>query len=340
MDDLRADFVRLLLLFSEQAHLSDHVPLVGKGDYELDVSTHFASEYLNLQFLLSPKALRALYSYLVPEHLIKRLVNDRFCKVCCQANILDEPLPLFVVLCPDGLILLVEACPILLVEEDLVLYDQDIFPDQLSFLSWLGLFSFDHGQVVQNDLAEVVRIFILKKLDVAVDQCEEVAPVQIEGVLRASRVLESDDSELILPLVPAVSSSCPVLGGAVWIDGVRDAERAWLLPGNWLSEMVTLEEVYHHPSIAHYVQTLPLNETEKVLSHVVIPERSGWAAHVERDINRIDLVEEPDVVSELLLDLELKIIHLMIFRRIQRVLELKQVLFEVRIISCLLECVE
>jgi hypothetical protein len=68
--------------------------------------------------------------------------------------------------------------------------------------------------------------------------------------------------------------------------------------------MVTLQEVHNHPSVGHDVQAFSLYQAEHVLCNVVIPERSGWSSHVERNVNGVDLVKETNVVSELLLNFE------------------------------------
>ena len=135
----------LLLLFCEKAHFSHHVALVDKCDYKLDISAHFSAEDLNLERFFAAEPLRTLNADLILVHLVKGLVDNRLGKIGGQAHIFHQSLPLLVVLCTDSLVLFVETRPVLLIEENLVLYDQDVLPVQLAFFSMLGLFSLNHG---------------------------------------------------------------------------------------------------------------------------------------------------------------------------------------------------
>ena len=74
-----------------------------------------------------------------------------------------------------------------------------------------------------------------------------------------------------------------------------------------------------------------------VLCDIIIKEWRRWSAHVHADVNRVDLVEESDVIGQLLLHLELKVIHLEI---VDRVLKLIQVFLQIRVIGCFFESVQ
>lgn len=104
-----------------------------------------------------------------------------------------------------------------------------------------------------------------------------------------------------------------------------------------LSEAVALEEIDHHPSVTHEIHTFSLYQPELVLCDIIIQEWCRWSTHVHADVNRVDLIEESDVIGQLLLHLELKVIHLEI---VDRVLKLIQVFFQIRVISCFLESIQ
>lgn len=104
-----------------------------------------------------------------------------------------------------------------------------------------------------------------------------------------------------------------------------------------MTQAVTLEEIDHHPSVTHEIHTFSLNKPELVLCNVFIKEWRRRPAHVHADVHRVDLVEESDVIGQLLLHLELEVIHLEI---VDRVLKLVQVLFQIRVISCFLESIQ
>jgi len=68
---------------------------------------------------------------------------------------------------------------------------------------------------------------------------------------------------------------------------------------------------------------LPLDESEILLGDIVIKEGSRGPAHVERNVHWVNLIKQPNVISKLLLNFELEVVHVEV---IDGVLELKQVL--------------
>lgn len=75
---------------------------------------------------------------------------------------------------------------------------------------------------------------------------------------------------------------------------------------------IASQEVDHHPTISHQVDSFSFNQSVVFRVDVVVEKGLRWAAHVERDVQRVDVVEEADVVIQLLLYFELKLVHLVV----------------------------
>lgn len=70
---------------------------------------------------------------------------------------------------------------------------------------------------------------------------------------------------------------------------------------------------------------------------IIIKERRRWPAHIHADVNWVDLIEQSNIICQLLLHFELEVVHLEV---VDRVLEFKQVLLQVGVVSCLFESIE
>jgi len=74
-----------------------------------------------------------------------------------------------------------------------------------------------------------------------------------------------------------------------------------------------------------------------ILRDIIIEEWRGWPAHIHADVNWVDLIEQSNIICQLLLHFELEVVHLEV---VDRVLEFKQVLLQVGVISCLFKSIE
>lgn len=121
---------------------------------KFDVLAHLSSGYLKSEPLYEVVHLLALNVDLVLIYLLISFINHRLLITSAHADILNQALSLLVVFGHDIFALPVIDCPILLIEEDLVLDDQHVFVNSFASLI-LGLF-LDHRQVVEDDLAKVM----------------------------------------------------------------------------------------------------------------------------------------------------------------------------------------
>lgn len=166
--------------------------MVDEGHLQSYVATHLASQNFHTKHLFDVLPLGALDVDLVLVDVGEGFIDHRLFIVCAECHILHQPLSLLVILGHDVLILLVVHHSVSLAEEHLVLYDQHIFVDCIAF--FVDFLSLDHRQVVQENLAEVMSVFVFKKLDVAFHQCQKVVEIQIECELGTGFVFKSDDS--------------------------------------------------------------------------------------------------------------------------------------------------
>ena len=185
-----------LLRLSEQGHLPDGAAVVDEGHLESDVAAHLSSQNFHAYYLRGLWPLRALDSDLVVVDMGKGLVDHRLLVVCAERHILDQSLPLLVVLGHYVLILLVINCPILLIEEYLVFHNQNIFIDSVAFL--VNFLSLDQRQIVQEYLTQIVSVLIFKQLDISLHERQQVLEVQIKRKLRAGFVFKCDHTQDVL----------------------------------------------------------------------------------------------------------------------------------------------
>jgi hypothetical protein len=154
--------------------------MVQEGALQGDVAAHRALKDLDFKDLLIVVPLCAQYANLVLVNLSKGFVDDGGLVISCQTYISAQILPLLVVLGSNILALPVIDGSVLLLEEDLVLYDENIFNHRLSLLLLVFSLPLDHGQVVQDNLAEVMCILFLKQLDLPMDQSQQIVVVQVK----------------------------------------------------------------------------------------------------------------------------------------------------------------
>ena len=116
----------------------------------------------------------------IAENLGEGFVDDSGLVIGGQGDISVKVLALFVVLGADVFVLLVIDGSVLFFEEDFVLNNEDVLNNKLVFVLAILAFSLNHTEIIQNDLAEIVCVFILEQLDLSMNQCKQVIIIQIE----------------------------------------------------------------------------------------------------------------------------------------------------------------
>lgn len=147
-----------ILLLCEKTQLSHHIVMVVQMHGKFNILAHFSSRDLKSEPLYDFVHLLALNIDLITVYLLISFIYNRLLIIGAYTDIFDKALSLFVVFGHDIFTLSVINCTILLVEENLVLNNQYVFKNSFTTVI-LGLF-LDHSQVVENNLAKVMRALI------------------------------------------------------------------------------------------------------------------------------------------------------------------------------------
>ena len=105
------------------------VVLVDERHSQNDIPAHRTAQDLDVKWLHDLRGLSALNGDGVPIDVREGLVEYRFVEVGAQTYVLDQALPLLVVLGHDVFVLLIVDCPVLFVEEDPMLHDEHVLHD-------------------------------------------------------------------------------------------------------------------------------------------------------------------------------------------------------------------
>lgn len=105
-----------------------------------------------------------------------------------------------------------------------------------------------------------MSVLILEKLNLTVNESQQVIIIQIKRKLLTSRVLESNHSQDVLMRLLFFFFLIFFL--------------------IFLWKVVAFKEVYHHPSVAHEIDALSLHEPELFLRDVIVEEGGRRSSHI------------------------------------------------------------
>ena len=203
------------------------------------------------------------------------LIHDALLKVSDGLAVAEEALLALVVPRDDELVLLVPALVSHVVEEASVLHDQDllvgagpaVLPAHLRALHRIYLFlinlSLYHRELIEKQGAQISLVLLLEEPLVPIHEDHEVISRQVQLECLARLVVEGHDADQF--------------------EG-----------------QVALQEVYGEVLVRHFAR-LAVDDAE--LLDRVLGDLVGildWSAHVERDVDGADLVEQGEVLADLL----------------------------------------